>query len=130
MMLQWCTLDMYGVNKASGVHCFPNTALGQLEPVNNHLHDVSPFRHRSESYSWKQITVSAAWLRRNRVVLTDVPAREHLPNGTHNGVSDHVTDDLEMLLGERVLVHQGVHRREDVGRGRRGQRAEKGGLQR
>ena len=47
---------------------------------------------------------------------TDITACEFLPYGPYYVVAYHFADDAQMLLRERMLEHQRVHGREDVGR--------------
>lgn len=52
-----------------------------------------------------------------KTVRTDIAACKSLAYWPNDGVPDHLANDTEVLLGERMLVHERVHCREDVCRG-------------
>ena len=52
----------------------------------------------------------------------NIATRKLLANGTHNSISNHLLDGLQMVGSERVFVHQRVHRWKEICRcgGRKG----------
>ena len=52
------------------------------------------------------------------VIPTDVTAGKLLANGPDDVVPNHLAHGAQMLLGERVFVHERVHGRKDVSWGR------------
>jgi hypothetical protein len=73
----------------------------ESESFDNRFNDVAPFDHRTDA---------------------NVAAREILGNGPNDLVPNHVSDSSDVLRGQRVLVHERVHRRIYVCRRRRSQR--------
>jgi len=72
----------------------------ESESFNNRRNDVAPFDHCADA---------------------NVAARETLGNRSNNIVPNHISDSSDVLRSQRMLVHERVHRRVNVCRGRRGQ---------
>lgn len=72
----------------------------ESESFDNRRDDVAPFDHSADA---------------------NVAARETLGNRANDIVPNHVSDGSDMLCGQRVFVHERVHRRVNVCRRRRGQ---------
>lgn len=90
-----------------------------------HLHSVIapiPSDHRVKG----EKPSSSSPLRIFSTRLTDVPASEHLADRSNDLVPDVLLNDSDVLGGERMLPHEGVHSGEEVGRRRRGESAKKG----
>ena len=72
----------------------------ESEFFDNRRNDVKPFDHRANA---------------------NVAAREILGNRPNDLVPNHVSNSLDVLRGQRMLVHERVHRRIYVSRRCRGQ---------
>ena len=59
---------------------------------------------------------------------TDISASQGFPYWSYNCVADSLLYDAQMLVCQGVFIHQSIHGRKEIGRGRRSQSSEKGRL--
>lgn len=101
----------------------------ELEAIHDNLHDIRPLCHSTHPCNTNHTAMRSSipvFIDLN--VHTNVSTREGLSNWSNDLVPNDIAHHSNVFSGERVLVHECVHRREDICRRGRRECAQKGCL--